>query len=144
MDASQNGVEVKSGEKVSGVELAIAEGAASLKGKVVPPDENAKLPRRIRVHLIPAEMTAANEALRYYEIIANNDGSFDLKNLAPGRYLLRLRAAEESESAAAPDRPAAWDAIERAKLRHEAEALKIDVELKPCQRVKDYVLRWQP
>jgi len=144
MDASQNGVEVKSGEKVSGVELTIAEGAASLRGKIVPTNENAKLPRRIRVHLIPAETTAANEALRYYEKIANNDGSFDLKNLAPGRYLLRLRASEESESAATPDRPLAWDAIERAKLRREAEAVKTEIELKSCQRVKDYVLRWQP
>jgi hypothetical protein len=112
MDASQNGLEVKSGEKVSGVELTIAEGAASLKGKVVPANENVKFSKRIRVHLIPAEMAAANEALRYYETIANNDGSFDLKNLAPGRYL--------------------------------AEAVKNEIELKSCQRVKDHVLRWQP
>jgi len=142
VDASQNGVDVKSGEKVSGVELTIAEGAAGLKGKIVPANENAKLPKRIRIHLIPAEMTSANEALRYYEKIANNDGSFDLKNLAPGRYLLRLRASEESESAANHDRPVAWDAIERAKLRREAEAAKHEIELKACQRVKDHVLRW--
>src|SRR5262245_14942792 len=142
VDASLNGVDVKSGEKVSGVELTITEGAASLKGKIVPANENAKLSRRIRVHLIPAEMTAANEALRYYETIANNDGSFDLKNLAPGKYLLHLRAAEESESSASPDRPIAWDAIERAKLRREAEAVKNEIELQPCGRVKDYVLRF--
>lgn len=142
VDASQNGVNVKAGEKVSGVELTIAEGAASLKGKVVPANENAKLLKRIRIHLIPAEVAAANETLRYYEKIANNDGSFDLKNLAPGEYLLHLRAAEENESAATPDRPVAWDAIERAKLRREAEAAKKEIELKPCQRVKDHVFRW--
>ena len=141
VDASQNGVEVKSGEKVSGVELTIAEGAASLKGKVVPANENAKLSKRIRVHLIPAEVTAANETLRYYEKIANNDGSFDLKNLAPGKYLLHLRAAEENDSASTLDRPVAWDAIERAKLRREAEAAKKEIELQPCQRVKDHILR---
>jgi Carboxypeptidase regulatory-like domain len=141
-DASQNGIAVKSGEKVSGLELTIAEGAASLKGKVVPANETAKLPKLVRVHLIPAEVTAANDPLRYYEKIANNDGSFELKNLAPGRYLLHLRAAEEGESAASPDRLVAWDANERAKLRREAEAAKNEIELKPCQRAKDHVLRW--
>ena len=142
VDASQNAIAVKSGEKVSGLELTIAEGAASLKGKVVPANENVKLSKRIRVHLIPAEVTAANETLRYYEKLANSDGSFDLRNLAPGRYLLHPRSAEEGESAANPDRAVAWDASERAKLRREAEAAKNEIELKPCQRVKDHVLRW--
>ena len=143
VDVAQNGLAVKSGEKITGVEVTIAKDAASLKGKVVPANETSKLPRRVRVHLIPAEATAANEALRYYEKITNNDGSFEFKNLAPGRYLLHLRAAEESDSTAIPDRPAAWDAIERAKLRREAEASKSEVELKPCQRMKDLVARWQ-
>ncbi|HKQ79601.1 MAG TPA: carboxypeptidase-like regulatory domain-containing protein [Blastocatellia bacterium] len=141
IDAAQNGVILKSGERVSGVVVTIDEGAASLKGKVVPANENAKLAKQIRVHLIPAEMTAANETLRYYEKMTSNDGSFDFRNLAPGKYLLHLRAAEEGESPENLDRPAAWDPIERAKLRREAEALKIEVELKPCQRVKDHVLR---
>src|SRR5262249_14596729 len=90
-DISLNGIALKSGEKVSGVEVVIGQNAASLKGIVVPANESAKLPMRIRVHLIPAEATAANEALRYYEKIASSDGSFELKNLAPGRYALLLR-----------------------------------------------------
>jgi len=142
VDASQNGIAVKSGEKVFGAELTVAEGAASLKGKVVPANETAKLPKRIRVHLVPAEASAANEALRYYERAADNEGAFEFKSLAPGRYLLRPRAEEESESAAGPDRPVAWASIERAKLRREAEAAKNEIELKPCQRVKDHILRW--
>ncbi len=142
VDASQNGLAVKSGEKITGVEVTIAEDAASLNGKVVPANVGSKSPKRFRVHLIPAEPAAVNETLRYHEKIANNNGSFEFKNLAPGRYLLHLRAAEESDSADNPDRPVAWDAIERAKLRREAEASKKEIELKPCQRVKDHVLRW--
>jgi len=39
-------------------------------------------------------------------------------------------------------RPAAWDAIERAKLRREAIVAKNEIELQPCGRVKDYILRF--
>ena len=39
-------------------------------------------------------------------------------------------------------RPAAFDATERLKLRKDAEAANNELELKPCQRVKDHVLRW--
>ncbi len=142
VDVSQTGIVVKSGEKVRGIEVAIAEGAASLAGKVVPANETAKLPKGIRVHLIPAEVAAANDVLRYYEKTANNDGSFELRKLAPGKYFLHLRATEEVESAANRDRPIAWDTIERAKLRRAAESAKKEIELQPCQRVKDHVLRW--
>jgi hypothetical protein len=41
-----------------------------------------------------------------------------------------------------PPQPVAWDAAERAKLRRDAEAAKNEVELLPCQRVKDHVLRF--
>jgi hypothetical protein len=33
-----------------------------------------------------------------------------------------------------------WDSAERAKLRMEAETKKLEVELKPCQRLSDYSL----
>src|SRR4029453_14485713 len=54
VDASRNGIAIKAGEKLSGVEVVIAEGAASLNGRVVPAKEGSKLPSRSRVHLIPA------------------------------------------------------------------------------------------
>src|SRR5262249_23163098 len=54
VDAYRSGITVKAGEKLSGVEVIIAEGAASLNGRVVPVKEGFKLPSRLRVHLIPA------------------------------------------------------------------------------------------
>src|SRR5262249_13444257 len=143
-DAYRSGITVKAGEKLSGVEVIIAEGAASLNGRVVPVKEGFKLPSRLRVHLIPAEVSAADDVLRYAETMVRNDGGFELKHSARGKYLLHARQVAEKEANEVQARPMAWDAIERAKLRREATAAKNEIELKPCQRLKDQVLRWQP
>jgi len=142
LDVSRAGVTLKQGEKLSGIEMIIARGAASLSGKIVPSTEGAQLPKRLRIHLIPAEATAADELLRYDEAPVRGDGSFEFKHIAPGKYLLHTRQVAEKEANDDQARPAAWDAIERAKLRREAGAAKNEIELKPCQRVKDHVIRW--
>jgi hypothetical protein len=141
-DAFLNGIAVKAGEKLSGVEVVIAEGAASLKGRVVPVKEASRLSSRLRVHLIPAEVSAADDVLRYYETAAGADGGFGFKHIAPGKYLLHTRQASEKEANNDRSRPAAWDAVERAKLRREATAAKNEIDLKVCERVKEHVLRW--
>jgi hypothetical protein len=55
---------------------------------------------------------------------------------------LIARAAPDDEMSDRPVTPLAWDASERAKLRREAMAAKNEIELQPCGRVKDYVLRF--
>jgi hypothetical protein len=140
-DASRNGVTIKTGEKLSGVEVLIAEGAASLSGRVVTASEGSRLPSRLRVHLIPSELTAADEVLRYAEMMVRGDGSFEFKHVAPGKYLLHTRQVLEKEANDGQGRPLAWDAVERAKLRREAAAAKNEIELQSCGRVKDFVLR---
>ena len=141
VDISRAGLTLKQGEKLSGIEMIIAHGAASLSGKVVPAGEGAPLPKRLRVHLIPAETTAADDLLRHKEATVLGDGSFEFKHIAPGKYLLHTRQVAEKEANDDQARLTAWNAIERAKLRREAMALKIEVELKTCQRVKDHILR---
>ncbi len=135
--SAENGIAIKAGENVSGIQLRIAEGAASLGGKVVPASESDKLPKRLRVHLIPAEPAAANEVLQYAEVGVAGDGEFEFKHLAPGRYWLLAKLAPEPTT----DRHVAWDATARATLRREAETAKNEIELNPCSRVNDYVLR---
>ena len=66
-----------------------------------------------------------------------------MNHLAPGRYRLLARAASDAESSEAQPRLAAWSAESRAKLRREAKAAKVEVELQACQRVTDYVLRYE-
>jgi hypothetical protein len=124
--------------------VVIAEGAASLNGRVVPTKEGTKLPSRLRVHLIPAEVPAADDVLRYAETIVGADGRFEFKHITPGKYLLHTRQAAEKEANDDHTRPVSWDAIERAKLRREAAAAKNEIELKACELVKEHVLRWQP
>ncbi|MGH9801456.1 MAG: carboxypeptidase-like regulatory domain-containing protein, partial [Blastocatellia bacterium] len=119
-----------------------AEGAASLSGRVVA-KEGGNLPNRLRVHLIPAEAAAADEVLRYREIQTEKNGSFEFKHLAPGKYRLLARSiSDPDKDNKDKPRPAAFDSTERIKLRKEAEAANNEIELKPCQRVKDHVLRW--
>ncbi|MGH9844840.1 MAG: MSCRAMM family protein [Blastocatellia bacterium] len=141
-DLARSGITLKSGEKLSGVTVTIASGAAALSGKVIGAKDGAAIPSRLRVHLVPAEVTAAEDVLRYAEVLVRGDGAFGFTNLAPGRYLLLARPVPESEAADRPPLPAAWDATERAKLRKEAEAKKNEVELKPCQQLKDHKLVW--
>jgi len=139
--AGNNGLTVKTGEKLTGVQVVIAEGAAGIKGKLVAA-AGAKLPARLRVHLLPAEPEAAGDLLRFAEVKAEEDGSFNFANLAPGKYLLTARAIPETESPDKPPKPVAWNPIERTKLRKEADAGNAVIELKACQRVGDFVLRF--
>jgi hypothetical protein len=107
-----------------------------------PPAKTNRTPlSRYRIHLVPAESAAAENALRYGEARSGSDGSFAFKNLAPGKYWLLAKPLPESESTEVQTRPAAWEASERTKLRRETESSKNAVELQPCQRVSDYVLR---
>jgi len=141
-NAARNGITLKAGEKISGITVSIADGAALVSGKVIPATEGLRLPAGLRIHLVPAEATAANDVLRYAEVFARANGSFLLSNLAPGKYWLIVRAAPDDEMSDSPPAPIAWDANERAKLHHEAMAAKNEIELRPCGRIKDYVLRF--
>jgi len=136
----RNGVTVKSGDRVTGLTITLAMGAAGLKGKIIPAG-GAGLPPRLRAHLVPAEPLAKDDVLRFAETPVESDGSFRFANLAPGKYLITTREIPGSEAPDEPARPVAWDAAERAKLRKEAEAAKVEVELKACQRVSNFELK---
>jgi len=142
-DVARNGITLKAGEKTSGITVTIADGAAGLSGKAIPAAEGSPLPGRLRIHMVPAEARAADEVLRYAEAYARSDGSFSLSNIAPGKYWLIARAAPDDEMSDSSPAPVARDTNERAKLRREAEAMKIEVELKPCQRVTDQVVKYR-
>ena len=139
-DLARTGAVLKSGDKLTGVTVTVAEGAASFRGKVSA-QEGSRLPSRLRVHLIPAESTAAEDVLRYAEILAGSDGSFAFTNLAPGKYWLLAKTVAENEPADQAPPAVAWNPSERLKLRKEAEAAKNEVELKSCQRVTGQILK---
>lgn len=133
---------VAQNERVSDITATIAEGAAQVQGRIVPTTEGAPLPR-LRVYLVPTEAERADDYLRYAEATANEEGRFTLRRLAPGRYRIFARAIPEDESGArerASERRT--DAAFRAQLRREAEMTNIIIELRLCERVADYTLRY--
>jgi hypothetical protein len=89
-------------------------------------------------------MQTADDLLRYAEAAVQSDGAFALTNVAPGRYWLIAREVSEVEAKERSPRRLSWTLSSRATLRREAEASNILLDLKPCQRVVDYELRYAP
>jgi protocatechuate 3,4-dioxygenase beta subunit len=141
--AMRDALEVRAGQQVSGVTARLAEGAAALSGRVVIAEGYPPQPfSQMRVYLVPAEREGerADDPLRYFDATPDASGAFAFKSLPPGRYLVVARPAPESTHDA-PARPPHWDAESRALLRRHAEDAKLPVELQPCQRATDFVLR---
>lgn len=144
-DPARQGFALQAGERLTGLVINVAGGAASLRGRVAAATEGESLPDHVglRVHLVPAERAQADNVLRYAEAAVFSDGAFSFTNLAPGRYFLIARHADREAAGDAAPRPLAWDAATRAQLRLEAEAANVSLELAPCQRAADFVLRYQ-
>jgi Carboxypeptidase regulatory-like domain len=136
----QGTVNIKSGQQVTGVSIIVGQDAASLRGRVTATPEGTAFPPDLHVHLVPADRERANDVLRYSETMIMSDGSFAFSNLAPGRYFVLSRIEPGGETEGTSPRPSAWDSTARAKLRQQAEAAKVVIDLKPCQRLRDYEL----
>jgi hypothetical protein len=143
-DAARSGVAVKPGERVRGLTVVLAEGAASIRGRVLSQKDGAALPDRLRVHLVPAEQQTSDDLLRYAEAAVQSDGAFALTNVAPGRYRLIAQEVSEVEANERSARRLSWTLSSRATLRREVEASNTLLDLKPCQLVVDYELRYAP
>lgn len=136
----QGTVTIKSGQQVSGVSIIVGQDAASLRGRVTLTPDGAAFPANLHVHLVPADREQANDVLRYSQTTIMSDGSFAFSNIAPGRYFIVSRVEPSTETRGTSPPASAWDPAARAKLRQEAEAAKVVVDLKPCQRLRDYKL----
>lgn len=123
--------------------ITIAEGAAGVRGRVLSATGGARIPAALRLHLIPAEKESSDETLRFVEAAVESDGTFTLKNIAPGKYWVLARALADEASTNDPPRQMAWDSEGRRRLRKEGEATNIALELQPCQRLTDYIMRYK-
>jgi hypothetical protein len=130
-------VSVAQNERVTGIDVTVAEGAAQIHGRIVPTMESQPLHNRLRVYLVPTETERADDYLRYAEAAVNEEGRFMLRRIAPGRYRIFARSVSENES---NERRA--DPAFRAQLRREAEATNAVIELGLCERVADYIVRY--
>jgi hypothetical protein len=121
-----DGIQLKTGEKMTGLLITLDEGAAGLRGKVLASE-------RLKIYLVPEEREQADNWLRYMEAITES-GQFRFSNIAPGRYLIIARPATK-------ENPITWSREGRTLLRKEAEAAKTLIELPHCARIADYVLQ---
>jgi hypothetical protein len=141
-DAARNWTNVRMGERLTGLTITFAEGAASLRGKVEA-GEGKKLPSRVFVYLTPAEPDKAEDIVRYFSSLAAEDGAFALTNLPPGRFWLTVAPAGDSDSNMMSKLRLPDETELRAKLRRQGEASKLQIELKPCQNISDYQLAFK-
>ena len=141
IDAARDGLAIRPDQQVTGLTITFAEGAATLRGRVVAEKQGANLPKRVRVHLIPVEKEQTDEVLRFFEASAQADGAFELTSIQPGRYWMLAISAEEDESSDDATRPRAWDPAVRPTLQSAGETANNVIEFQPCQRMTDQVLR---
>jgi hypothetical protein len=135
----RDGLTLKTGEKVSGLTVTITEGAAALRGHLVAA-EGQRVPAGLRVYLVPAERESAENVLRFFEAAADTSALFAIDNIAPGRYWLIVRPADEGDPAKV--KPIRQETALRARVLREAEALKKEIAFKPCEQAEDYELPW--
>jgi hypothetical protein len=142
IDAAANWTNVKFGDQISNFTITIAEGAASIRGKVTTANA-AELPAGLAVYLLPAERDKFADVLRYFVTPVETSGAFALNNLAPGRYQVAMQTLDANTGTLFKLRlPEATEA--RAKLRRVAETQKTELELKPCQNLTDQQVTFKP
>jgi len=143
VDATRVWTSVKAGDRLSGLTITLAQGAASLHGQLVL-GEGESLPAKLWVYLVPSERERAEDVLRFFGAAVSPDGKIVLGNIAPGRYLVVTRAETEEGAAPLTKLRLPHENETRARLRREAEAAKTEIELKPCQNVPDFKLPLKP
>ena len=138
IDAARTWTTLKPGDRLSGLTITLAQGAASLRGQIAV-SEGETLADNLFVYLVPAEKEAAEDPLRFYGAGVAADGKVALDHLAPGRYLLFAQVATDESTLTKLRSPDA--SAYRGKLRRDAEAMKTEIELKPCEKVSDFKVR---
>ena len=136
-DAVASWTTVKFGEQVTGLTVTLAEGAASVRGKVA----SAEPQQGVVLYLIPSEQNKAEDVLRFFVTDVGADGTFALNNLPPGRYWAFTQPNTDAQTATLMKLRLPEAAAARTKLRKTAETQKTEIELKPCQNLIDYELK---
>jgi hypothetical protein len=136
-NVARDGVTLKNGDRASGINVTISEGAAELVGRITL-GEGQSLASNVRVYLVPFEREAADNPLRFFEARPESNGKFTIDYIAPGRYFIIARAAEENEYGT--PKPIRFDTAFRTKVLQDASASKKDIAFNPCAQTLNYEL----
>jgi hypothetical protein len=137
IDTTRVWTTIKSGDRLAVLTVTLAQGAASFRGQVVF-DAAENRPERWFAYLVPAEPEYANNPLRFYGGLVSGEGKIQLVNVAPGRYRVLVQPASDDALSTIPLFRIPDETETRAKLRRDAEELKTEIELKPCQDLADF------
>ena len=140
IDAAANWTTVKSGEQLNNVTITLAEGAASIRGRLTLA-EGAVVQPGTHLYLVPAEPDKATDVLRFFVTEISSDGTFTLNNVPPGKYLALTQTNVEGQIATVAKLREPETAAARSKLLRSAGSKKTEIDLKPCQNLADYQLK---
>jgi len=135
----RDGITLKSGQRLAGLTVTITEGAGGLRGRISVP-EGQRVASGLRVYLVPAERDSAENVLRFFEAATDTDAKFAIHNVAPGRYWIIVRGADDGDPSKV--KPVRQESALRVRVLREAEALKKEISFKPCEQLTDYDLPW--
>jgi hypothetical protein len=136
-NVARDGLALKSGQRIGGLNIVITEGAGHLRGHVTT-TEGQRPPAGLRVYLVPADREQAENVLRFFESAVEADASFVISNIAPGNYWIIARLPDDAD--AAKVKPIRHETSLRTRVLHEAGILKKEIAFKPCQRATDFEL----
>lgn len=143
VDATRVWTDVNYGDRLSGLTIALTQGGVTLRGELsLPPGERA--PEGSVLFLAPVEREKANDVLRFFTTPIERNGSFELNNIAPGRYWVLAQMGGENSIATSQKVRLPHETETRAQIRREAEAAKNEIEFKPCQNIVDFRLPLKP
>lgn len=126
-EIERKGVEIKHGEKVTGLVMTIARDGAQLSGK-------ATGSGRKRIFLVPVDSAQSDIVHKYFQSVTGSEGVFSIRNIAPGEYF--LYASDYVDSSEHPVVNYQFDDKSRARLREMASQFGTRVKLTPCQSLK--------
>src|SRR5262249_34048271 len=95
IDAAASWTTLKLGEQISNLTITLAEGAASIRGKLT----SAETPADAVVYLVPSESDKAENVLRFFVTAIGADGTFALNNVPPGRYWVLVQTTVDPQIA---------------------------------------------
>lgn len=143
VDATRVWTNVELGDRLSGLTITLAQGGVTLRGEFGEgPGERA--PAGSFLYLVPVEREKATDVLRFFATRIERNGSFELNNIAPGRYFVLAQMGGENSVATSQKLRLPHETETRAQIRREAEAAKIEIEFKPCQNIVDFRLPLKP
>jgi hypothetical protein len=134
-DRVLNWTTVRSGERLTGLVVTVAEGAASVLGQVTT-EEESSIPEKMYVYLVPAERESEQDLMRYFATPIAADKTIAFNNVPPGRYLVAVQPALDNFRPTLTKLRLPDEGETRARLRR--ASLKGELELKPCQNLLDY------